>query len=76
MNDWYNDPPDEEYDDQDEENPNEDFSVAVSFEDEDLVEFVRPLKCPHGNTPHDCDACDRQSDEAFDADRENRFFGR
>jgi len=43
----------------------------------DSGEFIggRPSKCGHGNDPGDCDACDRLGDAAFDADREDRFFG-
>jgi hypothetical protein len=35
-----------------------------------------PVLCPHGNKAGSCNACDIQSDFAFDAARENRIFGR
>ena len=38
---------------------------------------LRPLDlCPHGNQIGECDACDRDADQAFDSAREDRTFGR
>ena len=33
-------------------------------------------ECPHGNPPAECNECMISSDIAFDADREQRHFGR
>lgn len=35
--------------------------------------FVKPT-CPHGRPAGECDACDVQSDLAYDAAREDKFF--
>ena len=33
-------------------------------------------RCPHGNPPEACDPCFYAGDLAYDADREDRYFGR
>jgi peptide subunit release factor 1 (eRF1) len=39
--------------------------------------YVPPFdQCAHGNLPEDCVACLEAVDHAFDAAREDRFFGR
>jgi hypothetical protein len=44
---------------------------ATTFEHFDCAERERyPQRCAHGNPPANCDACDRLSDLAYDADRE------
>ena len=45
-------------------------------EDGETFDFIPDRSCLHGNFPGDCNACDRLSDEGFDMDREQRFFGR
>jgi hypothetical protein len=36
-------------------------------------DMPQDMACPHGNSTGDCDACDRLSDFAFDAAREDRI---
>ena len=44
--------------------------------DEQLQAKTDDGLCPHGAKRIDCAACDRDSDIAYDAAREDRFFGR
>lgn len=36
------------------------------------VRDMKPIKCPHGNAPAECDACFVESDIAYDSWRETR----
>lgn len=40
----------------------------------DWCQDCQNAKCDHGNPPHDCDECCRESDFEFDKQREQRFF--
>lgn len=36
------------------------------------VKDLKPVKCPHGNAPEECDACFQESDIAYDSWRETK----
>jgi len=69
MNDYWNDPPEED---------DESRFIADDPEPECEIEPIErePIRntvCPHGRT-ETCDACDHISDLAYDSDRERRYF--
>jgi hypothetical protein len=68
MNDYWNDPPDE------------DRVYPAWAEPDEFVYYAEeayglpafPKLCPHGNTWGECDRCDYGGDIAYDANRERR----
>ena len=73
MNDWWNDPPEDPEEPEDEEaQPVEDpdpecFEMPDDFAPETLRE-----RCPHGEEWSECNACMVAGDMAYDAARESR----
>ncbi len=67
MNDYWNDPPDDEawFECHDDPQPEPDIEPLER-------EPIRNTVCPHGRT-ETCDACDHLSDLAYDAARERRM---
>jgi hypothetical protein len=66
MNDYWNDPPDDDQPTFYAEDPEPDIEPIEP-------EPIRNTVCPHGRT-ETCDDCDHLSDLAYDSDRERRYF--
>ena len=78
MNDWYNDPPDNEPDCESYDSwrhwwhgPDPAYDTLEEKE-QAYGEPIQPAKCPHGNEWGECDHCDYLGDIAYDAARERR----
>jgi hypothetical protein len=76
MNDWWNDPPEEEHKGVWSDAPDPAYDTLEEKEEAFCLPGPPAAKCPHGNEWGECDKCDFEGDIAFDAARERRFFGR
>jgi hypothetical protein len=71
MNDYWNDPPDDEHHGAFSDAPDPAYDTLEEKE-EAYGEPIQPALCPHGNEWGECDRCDYEGDIAFDATRERR----
>lgn len=70
MNDWWNDPPEDEPD----RIPDGPDPLYDTLEEKEQAygEPIEPALCPHGNPWGQCNECDFWSDLAYDAWREKK----
>jgi hypothetical protein len=70
MNDWWNDPPDEDY--SEDEYFFADDPDRESYYIGEIEPPTMPKLCPHGNEWHECNPCMVAGDLAYDSARERR----